>query len=122
MTAAAFARGLLELNGEITPILTSLVRKDKAVDGLLDDTSGARDGRAWRGCAMLALACTSCYLTDFVFFFFCARALCLLPIFFPQQWTGSKRCCMQSCPACTASKTLAAPLRQRGCVLPSGHA
>lgn len=44
MTAAAFARGLLELNGEITPILTSLVRKDKAVDGLLDDTSGARKG------------------------------------------------------------------------------
>jgi hypothetical protein len=48
MTAAAFARGLLELNGEITPILTSLVRKDKAVDGLLDDTSGARKGeKGW---------------------------------------------------------------------------
>lgn len=45
MTAAAFAKGLLQLDGEITPILTSLVRKDKEVNSLLDDTSAARDSK-----------------------------------------------------------------------------
>jgi len=44
MTAAAFAKGLLQLDGEITPILVSLVRKDKAVNNLLDDTNRARQG------------------------------------------------------------------------------
>eukprot|EP00045_Choanoeca_perplexa_P014496 m.170651 g.170651 ORF g.170651 m.170651 type:complete len:1136 (-) comp16695_c0_seq3:167-3574(-) len=43
MTAAAFAKGLLQLDGEITPILVSLVRKDKAVNTLLDDTKAARE-------------------------------------------------------------------------------
>ncbi|EDQ88512.1 uncharacterized protein MONBRDRAFT_37460 [Monosiga brevicollis MX1] len=42
MTAAAFAKGLLQLDGEITPILVSLVRKDNAVNALLDDTKPAR--------------------------------------------------------------------------------
>lgn len=43
MTAAAFAKGLLQLDGEITPILVSLVRKDRAVNMLLDETRAARD-------------------------------------------------------------------------------
>jgi hypothetical protein len=42
MTAAAFAKGLLELDGELTPILVSLVHKGKAAVALLDDTSPAR--------------------------------------------------------------------------------
>lgn len=42
-TAAAFAKGLLQLDGEITPILVSLVRKDGAVNMLLDETKGARE-------------------------------------------------------------------------------
>eukprot|EP01147_Barroeca_monosierra_P002118 gene2118-5158_t len=42
MTAAAFAKGLLQLHGEITPILVSLVRKDQAVNMLLDETKAAR--------------------------------------------------------------------------------
>ena len=42
-TAAAFAKGLLQLDGEITPILVSLVRKDRAVNMLLDETRAARD-------------------------------------------------------------------------------
>lgn len=39
MTAAAFAKGLLALEGDIPPILVSLVRKDKAVNDILDLTS-----------------------------------------------------------------------------------
>jgi inositol hexakisphosphate/diphosphoinositol-pentakisphosphate kinase len=43
VTAAAFAKGLLDLEGHLTPILISLVRKDGDVNQLLDDTSrGAR--------------------------------------------------------------------------------
>lgn len=42
MTAAAFAKGLLDLEGELPPILVSLVRKDKTVNSLLDDTTAAR--------------------------------------------------------------------------------
>eukprot|EP00052_Salpingoeca_macrocollata_P023444 m.205936 g.205936 ORF g.205936 m.205936 type:complete len:1008 (-) comp22029_c0_seq5:38-3061(-) len=38
MTAAAFARGLLQLEGDLTPILASLVHRDKSVNKLLDDT------------------------------------------------------------------------------------
>ncbi|KJE96389.1 histidine acid phosphatase domain containing 2A [Capsaspora owczarzaki ATCC 30864] len=43
VTAAAFTKGLLELEGELTPILISLVRKDKAAIKLLDDASGANE-------------------------------------------------------------------------------
>ena len=43
MTAAAFARGMLELDGNLPPILVSLVRKDKAANQLLDDSSAAAD-------------------------------------------------------------------------------
>ena len=42
-TAAAFAKGLLDLEGDLTPIMVSLVRKDKAVNDLLDDTHAALD-------------------------------------------------------------------------------
>eukprot|EP00048_Salpingoeca_helianthica_P003890 m.71548 g.71548 ORF g.71548 m.71548 type:complete len:1135 (+) comp12954_c0_seq1:1094-4498(+) len=42
MTAASFAKGLLDLEGDLPPILVSLVRKDKAANTLLDDTSAAR--------------------------------------------------------------------------------
>ena len=41
MTAAAFAKGLLDLEGELTPILVSLVVKDKTSYDLLDDSSSA---------------------------------------------------------------------------------
>ena len=41
MTAAACAKGMLELAGELAPILTSLVRKDASANQMLDDTSGA---------------------------------------------------------------------------------
>lgn len=40
VTAAAFAKGLLDLDGHLTPILASLVRKDNS---LLDDSSAAKD-------------------------------------------------------------------------------
>ena len=40
VTAAAFAKGLLDLDGHLTPILASLVRKDNS---LLDDSSGAKE-------------------------------------------------------------------------------
>ncbi|XP_057315055.1 inositol hexakisphosphate and diphosphoinositol-pentakisphosphate kinase 2-like isoform X2 [Hydractinia symbiolongicarpus] len=43
MTAAAFAKGLLALEGELTPVLVSLVNSDKHVTGMLDtpvDVSG----------------------------------------------------------------------------------
>mmetsp|Transcript_13732 Transcript_13732/g.24396 ORF Transcript_13732/g.24396 Transcript_13732/m.24396 type:complete len:1129 (+) Transcript_13732:620-4006(+) len=43
VTAAAFAKGMLQLEGHLTPILTSLVRKSKDVDTLLDDASEAKD-------------------------------------------------------------------------------
>jgi inositol hexakisphosphate/diphosphoinositol-pentakisphosphate kinase len=36
-TAAAFAKGFLDLDGALTPIIHSLVRSDPAVDTLLDD-------------------------------------------------------------------------------------
>jgi len=39
VTAAAFAKGLLDLEGHLTPILVSLIRKDGEVNKLLDDTS-----------------------------------------------------------------------------------
>jgi len=39
MTAAAFAKGLLQLEGELPPILASLVRSDKHVTGMLDTTA-----------------------------------------------------------------------------------
>ena len=34
-------QGLLDLEGDLTPILVSLVRKDKAVNDILDDTHDA---------------------------------------------------------------------------------
>ncbi|CAJ0585295.1 unnamed protein product, partial [Mesorhabditis spiculigera] len=42
MTAAAFAKGLLALEGELTPILMQMV-KSANTDGLLDDDFNARD-------------------------------------------------------------------------------
>eukprot|EP00743_Colponemidia_sp_Colp-15_P002625 GILK01002844.1.p1 GENE.GILK01002844.1~~GILK01002844.1.p1 ORF type:complete len:1088 (+),score=205.37 GILK01002844.1:63-3326(+) len=42
-TAAAFAKGFLDLEGELTPIIVSLVRKDEATTALLDDSSGAAE-------------------------------------------------------------------------------
>eukprot|EP00794_Sanderia_malayensis_P018719 gene18719-20608_t len=39
MTAAAFAKGLLQLEGELPPILASLVKSDKNVTGMLDATA-----------------------------------------------------------------------------------
>ena len=41
VTAAAFAKGLLDLDGHLTPILASLVRKNANVNSLLDDSAGA---------------------------------------------------------------------------------
>jgi hypothetical protein len=41
VTAAAFAKGLLQLENDIPPILASLVRKDDFVNKLLDDVSSA---------------------------------------------------------------------------------
>ena len=41
-TAAAFAKGFLDLDGALTPIIHSLVRSDPAVDTLLDDAHAAR--------------------------------------------------------------------------------
>ena len=41
VTAAAFTKGLLDLEGHLTPILASMVRKNKDVDFLLDDSSKA---------------------------------------------------------------------------------
>eukprot|EP00002_Diphylleia_rotans_P026520 TRINITY_DN5292_c0_g1_i1.p1 TRINITY_DN5292_c0_g1~~TRINITY_DN5292_c0_g1_i1.p1 ORF type:complete len:1323 (-),score=291.62 TRINITY_DN5292_c0_g1_i1:199-4167(-) len=38
MTAAAFSRGFLDLEGELTPILVSIVRKDQSANELLDVT------------------------------------------------------------------------------------
>ena len=40
-TAAAFAKGFLDLEGALPPILASLVSKDKAATAMLDDTSEA---------------------------------------------------------------------------------
>jgi len=42
VTAAAFAKGMLQLEGHLTPILTSLVRKSNDVDVLLDDSTDAK--------------------------------------------------------------------------------
>ena len=41
VSAAAFAKGLLDLEGHLTPLLASLVRKGDDVNVLLDDSSGA---------------------------------------------------------------------------------
>eukprot|EP00736_Rhodelphis_marinus_P008370 Rmarinus@m.23464 len=41
VTAAAFAKGFLDLEGKLTPILFSLVRKDEEATRLLDDSSAA---------------------------------------------------------------------------------
>jgi len=41
VTAAAFAKGLLDLEGHLTPILVSLIRKGGDVNKLLDDTTRA---------------------------------------------------------------------------------
>ena len=38
MTAAAFAKGFLDLDGQLTPILASLVSKDDSVTRMLDET------------------------------------------------------------------------------------
>ena len=40
-TAAAFAKGFLNLEGPLPPIITSLVRSDEHVTALLDDSSAA---------------------------------------------------------------------------------
>ena len=42
LTAAAFAKGLLDLEGDLTPILVSLVNMEKSVNKLLNDTDLAR--------------------------------------------------------------------------------
>ena len=44
MTAAAFAKGFLALEGELTPILASLVSKHKSITKMLDETP--EEGRA----------------------------------------------------------------------------
>ncbi|KAK2966944.1 hypothetical protein RJ640_002129 [Escallonia rubra] len=44
MSAAAFAKGLLDLEGQLTPILVSLVSKDSSMLDGLDNASGLRDG------------------------------------------------------------------------------
>eukprot|EP00953_Heterococcus_sp_UTEX-ZZ885_P003358 2339-Heterococcus_DN1.PRE.1 len=41
-TAAAFAKGFLELEGDLTPILVSLVHKEKS-SGMMLDQSGNKD-------------------------------------------------------------------------------
>eukprot|EP00050_Salpingoeca_kvevrii_P014971 m.42343 g.42343 ORF g.42343 m.42343 type:complete len:979 (-) comp6090_c0_seq1:161-3097(-) len=43
LTAAAFAKGLLNLDGDLVPILVSLVRKDTTASSLLDDHSQAQN-------------------------------------------------------------------------------
>ena len=43
MTAAAFAKGFLDLEGELTPILVGLVRRD-GINALLDETQSAERG------------------------------------------------------------------------------
>ena len=45
VTAAAFAKGLLDLDGRLTPILASLVRNANV--SLLDDSAGASKHLAW---------------------------------------------------------------------------
>ncbi|PAN28180.1 hypothetical protein PAHAL_5G136600 [Panicum hallii] len=47
MSAAAFAKGLLDLEGELTPILVSLVSKDSSMlDGLQDGTGDINEAKA----------------------------------------------------------------------------
>nr|CAB3474444.1 unnamed protein product [Digitaria exilis] len=47
MSAAAFAKGLLDLEGELTPILVSLVSKDSSMlDGLQDGAVGINEAKA----------------------------------------------------------------------------
>ncbi|ONM37417.1 Phosphoglycerate mutase-like family protein [Zea mays] len=47
MSAAAFAKGLLDLEGELTPILVSLVSKDSSMlDGLQDGTIDINEAKA----------------------------------------------------------------------------
>jgi hypothetical protein len=53
MTAAAFAKGFLALEGELTPILASLVSKNKAVTKMLDET--AEEGLAQMSMAKQAI-------------------------------------------------------------------
>ena len=43
MTAAAFAKGFLDLEGELPPILVGLVRRD-GINSLLDETVPAERG------------------------------------------------------------------------------
>ena len=40
-TAAAFLKGLLQLEGALAPILVIMVRKDEATQKMLDDSSGS---------------------------------------------------------------------------------
>eukprot|EP00924_Labyrinthula_sp_SR-Ha-C_P014582 snap_masked-scaffold_34-processed-gene-2.6-mRNA-1 protein AED:0.01 eAED:0.01 QI:0/0/0/1/1/1/2/0/1110 len=43
VTAAAFVRGLLNLNSHLTPLLGSLVYRGKHINGMLDDATVAKD-------------------------------------------------------------------------------
>ena len=43
MTAAAFTKGLLDLEGSLTPILVSLVNRGEDAVRMLDDTDAARE-------------------------------------------------------------------------------
>jgi hypothetical protein len=45
MTAAAFAKGLLDLEGELTPILVTLVSKDADATQMLDDSGKEHESR-----------------------------------------------------------------------------
>jgi len=40
-TAAAFLKGLLELEGALAPVLAIMIRNDEAVQGLLNDSTEA---------------------------------------------------------------------------------
>ena len=42
-TAAAFCKGLLDLEGALAPILAIMVRNDKNSKKMLDDSSAAKD-------------------------------------------------------------------------------
>jgi len=63
MTAAAFAKGLLALEGSIPPILVSLVRNDDVANELLDDSSRARKQVCAESVLLMGLLCgLSCKL------------------------------------------------------------
>ena len=77
MSAAAFAKGLLDLEGELTPILVSLVSKDSSMLDGLDNASIEMEEAKVCFASIPKLHLTFC-ISYYYHYYFCGKGWSLL--------------------------------------------